>query len=246
MLDVPADRGLGFGVFDHAGPAGDAAELAQSFKNAAVSAYGTAGPEFVRKIMEEGPEEIGKTIREMVVAFVSQNVPPKSDGQVIRAAQRFGLIAAAGELATALGITPWKPDEARAAAKWAFGAWMAQRGGAEPAEVRQALDQVRLFVEQHGESRFEDVDGDGSPIVSNRAGWRTGKGPSRQWFVAPQVWKSEICVGLDPKLVARVLAERGFLRRAADGYQAVVKIAGQPRRVYVLLPDILEGGGDAS
>jgi uncharacterized protein (DUF927 family) len=246
MLDIPADRGLGYGVFDNAGPKGDAAELARSFKNAAVSAYGTAGPEFVRKIVKEGPEDIGATVCEMMAVFISQNVPNNSDGQVTRAAQRFALIAAAGELATALGITPWRTSEATAAASWAFGGWMVQRGGAESAEVRQALDQVRLFIEQHGESRFEDVDGDGPPIVNNRAGWRTGKGPNRQWWVAPQVWKSEICVGLDPKLVARVLADHEFLRRAADGYQTVVKIAGQSRRVYVLLPDIIEGGGDAS
>jgi uncharacterized protein (DUF927 family) len=246
MLDVPAERGCGCGVFDRAGRNGDAAVLAQSFKNAAVSAYGTAGPEFVRKIVEEGPEEIGATICKMIAAFVSQNVPNNSDGQVIRAAQRLALVAAAGELATAFGITPWNAGEATAAAKWAFEAWMAQRGGAEPAEVRQAIDQVRLFIEQHGESRFENVDGDGPSIVNNRAGWRTGKGENRKWYVAPQVWKAEICVGLDPTFVARVLAERGFLRHAADGYQAVVKIAGQSKRVYALLPDIIEGGGDAS
>ena len=232
-------------MFDNAGSANDAAELAQSFKLAAVSAYGTAGQEFVRRVVDEEPREVGTTIRKMVEMFVSRHVPEGSDGQVIRAAQRFGLIAAAGELATLLGITPWDANSATVAAKWAFNAWMAQRGGKEPAEVRQAIEQVRLFVEQHGESRFEDVNGDGPTIVNNRAGWRTGKGQDREWWVAPQFWKSEICAGLDPKLVAKTLAERGFLRRAQDGYQTVVKIAGQPRRVYVLLADLIAGGYDA-
>jgi putative DNA primase/helicase len=29
MLDIPADRGMGFGVFDHAGPEGDPSKLAR-------------------------------------------------------------------------------------------------------------------------------------------------------------------------------------------------------------------------
>ena len=49
LLDVPADRGAGFGVFDNGGPNGDAAALAKSIKLAAMSNYGTAGPAFVRQ-----------------------------------------------------------------------------------------------------------------------------------------------------------------------------------------------------
>jgi putative DNA primase/helicase len=49
MLDIPADRGKGFGAFDHGGPGNDAGALAKAFKQAAISDYGTAGPEFVRR-----------------------------------------------------------------------------------------------------------------------------------------------------------------------------------------------------
>jgi putative DNA primase/helicase len=47
MLDIPADRNLGFGAFDHGEPDGDAGALAKAFKHVAKSAYGMAGPEFV-------------------------------------------------------------------------------------------------------------------------------------------------------------------------------------------------------
>jgi putative DNA primase/helicase len=179
----------------------------------------------------------------MMETFVSRHVPKGSDGQLVRAAQRFGLIAAAGELATMLEVTPWKTGEPTAAAALALGQWIMLRGGTEPAEVRQAIAQVRLFIEQHGESRFEDIDCSGPPIVINRAGWRTGKGQDREWWVPSQVWK-EICSGLDPTGVAKTLAERDFLRRAKDGYQVIVKIAGKPTRVYALQADIIEGGHD--
>jgi hypothetical protein len=162
---------------------------------------------------------IGATVRDMIGEFTSRCVQPGADGQIIRAAERLGLIAAAGELATALGVTPWAAGEARAAAGWALRDWITMRGGTEPAEVRQAIEQVRLFIEQHGDARFESPDGSDARPVANRAGWRKGSGPDREWWVPPQVWKSEICLGLDPTMVAKTLAERGVLRQARDGLQ---------------------------
>lgn len=131
MLDVPAERGFGFGVFDNAGPDGDAATLAKSFKQAATAAYGTAGPEFVRRLITE--DVTGEDVRAMVAKFTASTVPNGADGQLDRAAQRFGLIAAAGELATALGLTPWRQNEAWEAAAWAFQQWLTHRGGTVPA-----------------------------------------------------------------------------------------------------------------
>jgi hypothetical protein len=54
--------------------------------------------------------------------------------------------------------------------------------------------------------------------------------------------KSEICRGLDPKAVARILASRGMLERASDGFQQVHKIDGTPKRVYVINATIFDGG----
>jgi hypothetical protein len=51
LLDIPAQRV--HGVFDHPGPNGDPASLAKAFRLAAISAYGTAGPEFVRRLIGE-------------------------------------------------------------------------------------------------------------------------------------------------------------------------------------------------
>jgi putative DNA primase/helicase len=181
----------------------------------------------------------------MIDTFVARYVPQGSDGQITRAAQRLGLIAAAGELATVLNVAQWQAGEATEAAAWALRQWITRRGGTEPAEVRQAVDQVRLFIEQHGDARFEPVDAPDQRPVFNRAGWRKGSGSGREWWVPPQVWKTEICSGLDPAMVTRVLADRGMLRRANDGFQPVVKIACKPVRVYVLKAEIIDGGGDA-
>jgi putative DNA primase/helicase len=247
MLDIQADRGMGVGVFDHAGPENDPGKLAKTFKHAAISAYGTAGPEFVRRIIAEGCDEVGNMIRDMIRGFIETTVSAGADGQIDHAAQRLGLIAAAGELAAALGVTSWQEGEARAAAAWALERWIEHRGGTEPAEIRQAIEQVRLMIEQHGEARFEPLDdADAKPVLS-RLGWRKGRGPDREWMIPPQVWKAEICAGLDPTMVARALAGRGLLRRQ-DGrnLQCSVKIGGASKRAYVLTSAIIDGGADAA
>ena len=116
LLDVPADRGAGFGVFDSGGPDDDAAALAKSIKLAATKAYGTAGPEFVRRLISNGVTS--DEVRRLIDQFVAATIPGAADGQVERAAQRFGLIFAAGELATDFGIVPWLAGAARDAAAW--------------------------------------------------------------------------------------------------------------------------------
>jgi uncharacterized protein (DUF927 family) len=118
MLDIPADRGMGFGVFDHAGPEDDPGKLAKACKDAAISAYGTAGPAFVRRIIAENADEVGNVLRDMSRSFIETTVPDGADGQVERAAQRLGLIAAAGELAASWDIVPWQEGQVRAAAAW--------------------------------------------------------------------------------------------------------------------------------
>ena len=156
LLDIPADRGLGFGAFDHGGETGDAGALARAIKAGASTSYGTAGPEFVRRLIREGVT--GDDVRAMVAEFVKEVCPPRADGQIERAAHRLGLISAAGELAIALDVAPWPAGDAKGASAWAFKAWLGNRGGLEPAEARQALNQVRLFIEQHGDSRFDPLD----------------------------------------------------------------------------------------
>jgi len=237
MLGIPAAGP--FGVFDSAGPENDAAALARACKLAARSAYGTAGPEFVWRLIADGVT--GNEVRGMVDDFVATRVSRDADGQVDRAAQRLGLVAAAGKLATEFGLTPWQEGEAREAAAWALEQWIKGRGGTDPAEVRQAIAQVRLFIEAHGAARFDDLGKCDARPAPNRAGWRKGAGEDQRWLIPPEVWKAEVCAGLDAKFVARVLASRGMLEKGGDGNLKVERIEGVSRRVYVVTPRIFDG-----
>lgn len=242
LLDIPADAGKGFGVFSHAGPDGDPAKLSNEIKREAEANYGHAGPAFVSRIIREGFDKVAKDARKAMAAFAEQNVPADADGQVVRVAQRLALIAVAGELATLWGIVPWRTGEAVSAAKDALDTWINRRGGAEAAEITESLSRVRSIIEAHGASRFELLGGDGSRPVINRLGYVKGEGEDKVFLFLPESWKSEVCAGMDPKLVASVLASRGFLDCASDGHQKVHRIEGRPVRVYAVLASILGGG----
>jgi hypothetical protein len=60
-------------------------------------------------------------------------------------------------------------------------------------------------------------------------------------MIPPEVWK-EVCAGLDPKFVAKLLVERGILERGSDANAKVEKIEGGSKRVYVVTPRIFDGG----
>ena len=242
LIDIPADAGMGFGVFSHAGADGDAKVLADTLKTAARTSYGTAGPEFVRRLIANGIDKSTAAIEATIKTFQKHYAPPSADGQVLRVCDHFALVAAAGELARELGVVHWKSGAAIEAARQCFADWFENRGGAEAGEVQAAISQVRLFIEQHGDSRFEPTNGAASRPVNNRAGWYKGDGVHREWLIPPETWKAEVALGHDAQFVARVLADRGMLTRGNDGgLTRVWKIHGKSMRVYVVKASILAG-----
>ena len=240
LLDVPADAGKGAGAFDGVGTFQSPKVLSDSIKQAARSHYGTAGPAFVEAILREGAEDLSAHLLEHMTRFREFVLPAGADGQIQRAADRFGFIAAAGEFATALEIVPWQPGTSRNAAEISFRAWLDTRGGHEPHEVLSAISQVRDFIERHGDARFEPLEDTSRRPVPNRAGYRRNRGRDLQWLVSPEVWKGEVAAGFNPSDVARWLSDRGMQLRAADGFASVVKVDGRPQRFYILTARLLE------
>jgi uncharacterized protein (DUF927 family) len=139
----------------------------------------------------------------------------------------------------------WPVGAARDAAAWALARWIELRGGTEPAETRQAVEAVRLFIEQHGDARFASVDDSDARGVANRAGYRRGIGAEREWCFFPQVWKDEICAGHNAQFVARALADAGMLRTQSEGLQCKVRVGSGTYRCYVVTAVIFEGAADA-
>ena len=212
-LDIPADAGVRHGLFEDLHGAEDGDGFARRLKAGVAAAYGNAGRQFVRAIIRDR-EAIAADVRMYMAEFAEDHAPQGADGQVTRAAGRFALIAAAGELGAQLGILPIPAGAATDAAVVCFGAWLSQRGGAGAAEVEAALSQVARFLEQYGEFRFTFIDSTGQadtrPII-NRAGFREVVDGVTQFYVLTESWRHEVCAKLNMKTVNAILRQCGFL-----------------------------------
>lgn len=255
MVDLSADAGAGMGAFEHLHDRDGGAALATELARAASSVYGAPGRAWLQWLAPQW-QGLPKRLRERTDALRAAWVPTGASGQVERVAARFALVAVAGELATEAGLTGWPVGESERAARRCFESWLAQRGGAGNAEVRQMLRQVKAFIELHGEGRFtwwHRAADDHNAKTLQRAGFRRmvndagepitrdsqhlaeygdrmpavlGETVSVEYFVLPEVFSNEICKGFDPQAVCRVLAEHGALHTDGDRYMVKPRLPG--------------------
>jgi uncharacterized protein (DUF927 family) len=230
LLDIAADAGKGLGLFDTLHDYESGAVFSKVLTEAATLYYGTAAPAFIEKIVEH-LDKLPSMIKQAQRQFIAQHLPGDAGGQAHRAALRFALVGAAGELATAWGITGWALGEASEAAKTCFEAWLAQRGGGGNQEAAAMLAQVRQFFELHGDARFTEWDratDDHAPKTVNRAGFRRTHGESgeTEYYVLREVFRSEVCKGFDYKTVCRLLADQGALEMGGRSFTRKERLPG--------------------
>ncbi|MBP0493989.1 DUF927 domain-containing protein [Pararoseomonas indoligenes] len=219
--------------------------------------HGHAARAFVAKLAEvrrddaAGLSEAAIAMRERVLAIL----PADADPQVRDVARRCALVALAGELATLWDILPWPEDEAFRAAAAMLARWVEKRGGGGATEETQHVRAVRLFLTEHGASRFVGihferglnssgwVESHPERPVIKRAGWRRRQADGRdEYLISPEVWR-ELCreAGVDPTEAARTLRAEGFLSAGEDKNLArreTIPGVGRPR-VYVIKADLI-------
>lgn len=250
LIEIPSDAGAGHKLFDtlHGFSGGDA--LARHLRTATGHHRGQAIRRFLEQITRDLPTLVD-ALKAEKAAWEAQYLPPGADGQVSRVSARFALAAAAGELATGIGLLPWPDGEASRAAAICFKAWLDRRGGIGSAETESGLRQVRAFIEAHGMSRFEPIrDGEFSDAEArtiNRVGFRRKDTGGRwEYLVLSEAWTNEVCKGLDARAVAKDLIARKLILPGTDGKSSRLEyIPGCKRsRVYCLTAEILAEGGE--
>jgi len=245
VVDIGADAGAGLGMFEQVPVGIGAGAYADRLRAAAASNYGTAFPALL-EALARAPDKARNALRTVMDRLAAELVRDDAAGQVRRVAQRFALIASAGELATLNGITGWPSGEAMRAARACFAAWLDARGGPGESEPRAMLRQVQTFISLHSEGRFspiERVTDDRAPKTLMSAGWRLETDTGREHWVFPGTWCNEVCKGFDAKEVARMLVARELLRpESATKLTRRERIRGTTEhvRVFRLLPGILD------
>ena len=215
IVDIPAEVSTGT-CFENLHGSSSGPEFSDRIKTSSAKYYGTA----LRSYLEAVTSKKGKVaefVRTGRADFLRNHVPPGSEGQVVRVAERFALVACAGEMATAAGVTGWPAGEAERSAAVCFNAWLDRRGGSGNQEQDLILRQVRSFFEAHGSSRFEPWDADETMRIINRVGFRREEGEGTTFYVFPEAYKSEILAGLDRKTATKLLIDVGYIVPDPDG-----------------------------
>jgi putative DNA primase/helicase len=269
LLDIPADAGAGYGVFDTLNGEANGATLSKSLTDMAAKYYGTPAISYLEKLVDN-LQEIPARVKQAQKLFLSKHLTDDAGGQANRAALRFALVAATGELATLWGITGWEQGEALKAAEICFNAWITQRGGAGNQEAAAMLAQVRLFFELNAEARFSDwnrsvADDSHAAKTINRAGYRkhtdtkdeqgnpiyTGEmylegdekiAKHTEFYVLPSVFRQEICKGLDYQVVCRLLIEKGALVPEGKSFTRKERLPAGEGRCYKITSKIFDDG----
>jgi uncharacterized protein (DUF927 family) len=257
LIDIPADAGAGYGIFEnlHGFSSGDV--LARHLKDGTSRYYGVPLRVFLERFTERlkiDRDDLIRRVEECRRDFIAKHVPAGASGQVLSVASRFALIAAGGEIATMLGVTGWPDGEAERGAGLCFNAWLSERGSAGDREVDAGIAQVRAFIEAHGNSRFESAwepkqeDKEGNERetrIINRAGFkRRDEADAWEYLVLVETWRGDICKGHDPRMVAKAMVACGLLIPGNDGKPAsAVRVPGYPTmKLYVIASTILGDG----
>ncbi len=243
LVNIPADCGE-YGIYSDLLGHDDSSVFNEIVREAANNHYGTAFPAFLEKVVANR-ETVIRFTKKMIENFVERNVEADADGQIKRVAKRFGLVAAAGTLATRWRITGWEIHEARKAAEFCFNKYLEQRGGNERSEEIRLVNQVRAFFEAHGSSRFTDctVPGVDAKMTINRVGFKKRHSDGFTYYtVFPEQFKKEICQGYDPKAAANILHKLQIIDKGKDGkFAQPCTIPGEAKkkRMYIFNHTVL-------
>lgn len=215
LIEIPAQTGQ-YGLFESLHGFSGGKDLSEALEKRCQNYYGLAGRELLTHLTNE--TEVWKNLaKDISQKFVRDFLPKGANGQVGRVLNRFALIAAAGEIASLMGITGWERGEASAGVLRCFHDWLDYRGGIESHEEKMILNQVRLHFIKYGESRYTRWDTWKEEKTVDRAGFRKHEYGETEYLVFVEVFRNEICEGYSPQQVIKVMIKHGLLKIGKDG-----------------------------
>ena len=172
FLDVPADQGR-FAAFDSLNGRSSGREFSDILKHQCTLWHGTAGPEFVRRLLPQKDRVLFKA-REVMGQFhdcVERMYPGSGSGVMGRGRAKFAAIAAAGECAADLGVVTWFGGAAFEASIKIFQLW---RDGYLKTENEGTQDRSVAILQEffiQNEHRIQDAD---ATLIDDPVAWRKG------------------------------------------------------------------------
>jgi len=227
LIDISASRQ--HGCWDDLSGQHDGAALSKLIKHGSVTHYGLAGPAFVKSLLEDDAMDgLPEAFSMLRASFTPRNA---IEG---RAADRFALLALAGEIAREAGLIEMPVMTAQDAMLSLFADWQQQRS-AENSEDAAIKNQLLDYITRHGEAYFSEIHMH-TETIRDRAGWWKNQGAERLWLFTSDGLRRAV-PGFDQKTVLDVLEAAGWIAEKEGAKRAKqVKVDGRNVRLYHILP----------
>lgn len=200
--------------------------------------FGHLGPAFVERLQQ------GATLTDLPQMFsATQRFFAADNAQAGRIADRFAVMALAGELATEWGFTGWPADTAANACKQLFSEWLAESGSGN-LEDRQILRAIREYIEEFGDSRFTDIaraNQPGQPTLNQRSGYYELGITDEKTYLFSSTGLQRAAPNHGTRQIISALIEAGALTKTDKGSPSkTIRVPGHgPARFYFVNPQAL-------
>jgi uncharacterized protein (DUF927 family) len=248
MPDIPAvPKDSPYGVFENIHGAKDSKEFAQALELACAENHGTAIDAYLsRLVVDLASEDTKKALRKRVLLIADKLTGSIQNFAIRRVANRFALVQVALGLAHSYDLLPFSVEDIDWAVSTLFQDWLTARGGDGSIEVKNACDAIGylLTTQENGERFFTLPENDGLK-PRNQLGYRsrevtsagrdgTTYGGTEELWIFPEVFRKELCEGVNPTEIAKELVNRGWLTTGQSGnVTQTKKIKGNVQRFYV-------------
>ena len=222
------------GLFDQVDFAESAAKQSRLLVERSNQSYGVAGMAWLEYLTSDKESTINQA-KKLLEQYNLELVAGHSQGHIVRVANAFALIAAAGELATQAGITGWQTGTAFNAVKTVFNDWVNSFEYVGDYENREYILHVKAFFEANESSRFESITPDPDHIekIINRVGYWKIENGEKLFLVLPEQFKNEVCKSLDSRKVAKALLIQELLEHDTGKNTKTVRLPSRSKAIRV-------------
>jgi uncharacterized protein (DUF927 family) len=245
-IDLPIDEKEGETPFKNIHQMTDTNEFVDKVRSNALKYYGQPLRCFLNCLLKD--KEAFAThlddVTENIEKFKKAYCPPGSSNQVIRVADKFGLIAATGELAVKLGIFPFKKLEVFEATGFCFEMWIKQREGTQNSELIRAKSKLIEHIAKYGPTNYEDLNSEHLKNIYKLYGYKFEENQKNKYLIITPTLK-EIFGSVNLEQIKKEFDKLGYLDHTYNGKLRETKfIHGQTQRGWIVIPSVWEDKAD--
>ena len=237
-----------FGAFDSLHDLASGEELTKKLTSSYLKNHGVAGIKWIEALLSHS-ENYSKMLDVMIDDFKNEidQYSLSLTSQDMRALNSFAVVALAGDLATAFGITKWKPRQSLLSAVQCFLNWKSSSAAVNDIvytgadiENTKILQSMKNFLDVHGNSRFFDISNgyDKTKIIHNSAGFKKFGMDGQIMYIFNDISFKQAFKGHDLTIAINTFKDAGWLLFDVKRHKKSHCINGRTQKLYtIVIPD---------